>query len=77
MPPSKGKYYESHEMSEEELSRVLPRIEQYLAAKKHFGFFGRTYAVAFKQEGLISAEMQEHRARGVEYFKRLDKEGKL
>src|ERR1700730_16865914 len=77
LPGSKGKYYEAHEMSEEERNRILPRIEKYLAAKKYFCFFGRTYPVAFQQEEPVSAEMQERRARAVELFKQREKDGKL
>jgi len=77
LPGSKGKYYEVHELSEEERNRILPRIEKYLAARKRFGFFGRTCPVVFQNEGPVSDEMQKRRARAVGFFKKQEKDGRL
>jgi hypothetical protein len=74
LPGSKGKYYETHEMSEEERARILPRIEKHLAARRYFGLVGRRYPVTFQHEGPISAEMQERRDRAVEVFKRRERD---
>src|ERR1700677_550566 len=63
LPCSRGIYYESHELTDEERAVVLPRITKYLGGRKHFGFFGSSYPVTFNRASTVSPEIQEARRR--------------
>jgi hypothetical protein len=77
LPCSKGKYYETHELTDEERAVVLPRISRYLEGKKYFGLFGPSYPVTFNPEPTVSADVQEARRGAAEFWaqkKKLDQE---
>ncbi len=52
LPGSRGESYEPHQLSEEEESRILPRVIHYLQSIKWLGFFRRSYSVALKRTGI-------------------------
>jgi len=58
----------THELTDEERSRILPRIEKYLSGKKYFGFIGPTYPVSFEKEGPVSCEIVESRRRAADWW---------
>jgi|SRR5450631_3854447 hypothetical protein len=77
LPCSKGKYYETHELSDEERAVVLPRIAKYLGGRKYFGLFGPSYPVTFNPAPTVSAEVQEARRGAAEFLaqkKKLDQQ---
>jgi len=49
LPGSKGEKFGMHELTEAEVSVVLPRIKQFLESRKYFGIIGSTYPVIFEQ----------------------------
>lgn len=49
LPGSKGGGFRMHELTDEEVSVVLPRIKQYLESRKYFGIIGPTYPVIFER----------------------------
>jgi hypothetical protein len=57
-----------YELTDEERSRILPRIEKYLVGRKYFGFIGPTYPVSFENEGPVSREVAENRRRAAEWW---------
>jgi len=77
LPCSKGKYYESHELTETERAVVLPRIAKFLKGRKFFGLFGPSYPVSFNPEPPVSAEVQKARRGAAEFWaqkKKLDQQ---
>ena len=54
LPGSRGAFYESHELTDEERRIVLPRIRTYLENQSFWHFIGSRYPVAFEPEGPIS-----------------------
>jgi hypothetical protein len=70
MPGSKGKYFEPHELTEEEQSTIPARIKKYLEAKKYFGFIGPSYPVIFEREGKVSIAIEASRLGARRYWDR-------
>lgn len=68
LPGSKGEQFMTHELSDEERERILPRIEKYLKGRKYFGLIGRTYPVTFEREGAVSPAIAESRRQAARYF---------
>ena len=67
LPCSKGKYYETHELTDQERAVVLPRITKYLEGRKYFGLFGPSYPVTFNPAPTVTAEVQEARRGAAEF----------
>jgi|HubBroStandDraft_1064217.scaffolds.fasta_scaffold302026_2 hypothetical protein len=70
VPGSKGKYFEPHELTDEEQSTILPRIKKYLEGKKYFGFIGPSYPVIFEREGQVSIAIEASRLGARRYWDR-------
>lgn len=68
VPGTRGEFYETHNLTEPERSRILPRIKQHLESQKAFGIFGRTYPAVFEPEVPLTPEMAERRARFTAFF---------
>lgn len=73
LPGSKGESYQVHELTDEELLLILPRIEQYLEGRKYYGLVGPSYPVTFEREGPVSDEMKEARLRAARFFKKRER----
>jgi hypothetical protein len=69
MPITKGPFLEAHELTDEEISRIFPRIKSHLESKRTLGFFGRRYPVTFETLS-ISQEMRDLQKKATEYLKR-------
>ena len=50
VPPSKGDEYKTHELTDEEQARILPRIIDYLKEIRWFLVFRRSYSVTVKHD---------------------------
>jgi hypothetical protein len=48
LPGSKGDFYQTYILTEDEQNKILPRVVNYLENRKYFGLFGSTYPVEFK-----------------------------
>jgi len=73
LPGTKGKYFEPHELTENEQEVIFPRIRDYLEGLKNFVWFGTSYPVSFEREGPISAEMRALRLAIPRYLAKRDK----
>lgn len=49
LPGSRGEGFELHDLSEEEKSRILPRIINFLQSIKWLGLFKRSYSVRLER----------------------------
>jgi hypothetical protein len=77
LPCSKGKYYETHELTDQERAVVLPRITKYLEGRKYFGLIGPSCPVTFNPAPTVTAEVQEARRGAAEFWaqkKKLDQQ---
>jgi hypothetical protein len=55
LPGTKGKYYQSYELTKEEQNVIFPRIRNYLEGIKYFIWFGR-FPVVFERESRVSLQ---------------------
>ncbi len=68
LPCSKGDFYQSYELTEDEQKTILPRIVEYLESRKYFGIVGPTYPVEFERVNSTSAQVEESRRRASTYW---------
>lgn len=68
LPCTKGDFYQTHEFTEDEKEKIIPRIIDYLENKKYFGIFGSTYPVMFEREEPISEQLKQSRLRAQKYL---------
>jgi hypothetical protein len=76
LPCSKGDFYQTHEFTEEEKRKIIPRIIDYLENRKNFGIFGSTYPVKIEREGQISERVEQSRIRASKYWTDIQKNKK-
>ena len=68
LPCSIGDFYQTHEFTEDEQKKIIPRIIDYLENRKYFGIFGPTYQVEFEREKSISAQVEQSRQLASKYW---------
>lgn len=68
LPGSKGEHFMTHELSDEERVRILPRIEEYLKGRRYLGLIGPTCSVTFEREGPVSPAIAASRRQAAKYF---------
>jgi hypothetical protein len=73
LPGTKGKYYQPHELTEDEQRVIFPRIRKYFEGTKSFVWFGPSYPVIFEREGPISPQMRALRLAIPQYLAKRDK----
>jgi hypothetical protein len=73
LPGTNGKYYQPHELTEDEQKVIFPRIRTHLEGIRYFIWFGPSYPVIFEREGPISPEMKALRLAIPQYLAKRDK----